>query len=82
MELREEIVQKIIERGSVIFKKEPSEINTDTNFIIDLKAKSGQMVYIISALETEYDVEINFAEVKKKKTIGELADYVVQLCIG
>jgi acyl carrier protein len=80
MELREEITQKIIERASVVFKKDPSELNADTNFIEDLKAKSVNMVQIIAVLEAEYDVQINYMEVRRKKTIGEMADYVAQLC--
>ena len=82
MELKEEIMQKIIERAALVFKKDPGELNANTNFIEDLKAKSVNMVQIIAVLEAEYDVQINYMEVRRKKTIGEMAEYVAQLCGG
>ena len=40
MELKEEILQKIIERASQIFKKPLEEFTGETRFVDDLKAKS------------------------------------------
>ena len=80
MELRDEILQKIIERTALVFKKAPGELNENTNFTEDLKAKSVNMVQIITVLESEYEVEITFMEAKRRKTIGELAGYIAELC--
>jgi acyl carrier protein len=80
VELRDEILQRIIERTALIFKKTPGELNEHTNFIDDLKAKSVNMVQIITVLEAEYDVQITFMEARRQKTIGNLADYITGLC--
>ena len=82
MELRDEILEKLIARTAMVFKKSPSELSAETNFVEDLKAKSVNMVQIISVLEDEYDVEITFMEARRKKTIGEMADYIAELCGG
>ena len=82
MELREEILQKIINKASQLFGKDPAELNENTRFVEDLNAKSTNIVQIITVLEDEYDVEITFMEFRRKKTFGEAADYVVQLLEG
>ncbi len=80
MELRDEILEKLIARTAVVFKKDPKELSPETNFVEDLKAKSVNMVQIITVLADEYDVEITFMEARRKKTISEMADYIAELC--
>ncbi len=82
MELKDEIMEKMIKRAAEIFKKDPSELTTDTRFIEDLKAKSVNLVQIIAVLEDSFDVQINFMEFRRKKTIGEAADFVTSLIQG
>jgi acyl carrier protein len=82
MALKDEILEKIIQRAAEVFKKEPSELNADTSFLDDLKAKSVNFVQIIAVLEDTFDVQINFMEFRRKKTLGEAAEFVAQLCGG
>ena len=78
MDLREQAVKKIIERACVLFNKKPEELNEATSFI-ELGAKSGNVSQMTTFLEDEFDVEIAFMEFCRKKTVGEAADYVVEL---
>lgn len=80
MNLNEEILEKIIEKAAALFKKNDSELNGNTKFVEELDAKSVDYVKIISVLEDEYGVEINFMEFRRKKTLGEAADYVAGIC--
>jgi acyl carrier protein len=58
----------------------PVEKLTDsTEIIADLGAKSANLVRIISVLEEQFDLEIPFMQFRRKKSIGEAIDYVVQL---
>jgi acyl carrier protein len=82
MGLKDEILGKIIQRAAEIFKKDPGELSANTSFAEDLKAKSVNLVQIIAILEDTYDVQINFMEFRRKKTLGEAADFVAQLCGG
>ena len=82
MELRDQILEKIIQRAAEVFKKDPGELSADTNFVVDLKAKSVNLVQIIAILEDAFDVSINFMEFRRKKTLGEAAQFVAQLCGG
>jgi acyl carrier protein len=82
MEIKEEILGKIIQRAAVLFKKSPSEIGPDTKWVEDLKAKSVNYVQVIAILEDAFDVQINFMEFRRKKTLGEAAEFVAQLCGG
>ena len=70
MELMDEILEKIIERAAQVFKKDPSEFSADTRFKEDLKAKSVQVVQIIAVLEAEYEVQINFMQLRRCETLG------------
>jgi acyl carrier protein len=82
MELKDEILEKIIKRAAEVFKKDPSELSADTRFLEDLKAKSVNFVQIIAILEDAFDVQVNFMEFRRKKTLGEAAEFVAQLCGG
>lgn len=80
MELRDEIMEMIINKAASLFGKDASSLNENTNFTDDLGAKSVNLVQIIAVLEEEYDVAISFMEFRRAKTIGEAADYVASLC--
>ncbi|MBT8338489.1 MAG: acyl carrier protein [Desulfatitalea sp.] len=72
----------IIQRAAMIFKKDPAELDENVHFINDLNAKSVNVVQIITMIEAEYDVQVNYMQVRRKETIGEVADYVAELCGG
>jgi acyl carrier protein len=82
MELKDEILEKIIQRASTLFKEAPGELSADTKWVEDLKAKSVNYVQVIAVLEDAFDVQINFMEFRRKKTLGEAAEFVAQLCGG
>ena len=80
METKEEILGHIIQRAAEMFRKDPGELNADTRWVEDLDAKSVNYVQVITILADEYDVEINFMEFRRKKTFGESAEFVAELC--
>lgn len=80
MELKEEILGHIIQRAAEMFRRDPGELNADTLWVEDLDAKSVNYVQVITILADEYDVEINFMEFRRKRTLGESAEFVAQLC--
>lgn len=81
MELRDEILEKLIERAASVLSKNISEFNENTIFA-DLDLKSVNYSQIITVLEDEFDVEIPFMDFKRKKTFGEAADFVNQIIEG
>ena len=80
MTVREQAVEKIIERCCVLFGKKPEEINEDTRFIEDLGARSGNVSQMTNFLEDEFDVEISFMRFGRCPTLGLAADYIAELC--
>ena len=82
MGLKEEVLEKIIGRAAEVFKKDPAELSADTDFVVDLKAKSVNYVQIIAVLEDAFDIEITFMEFRRKKTLGDAAEFVTQLLDG
>lgn len=80
MTVREEALQKIIQRCCVLFGKNPEDLNENTRFIEDLGAKSGNVSQMTNFLEDEFDVEISFMEFRRRPTIGMAADYIEELC--
>lgn len=79
MTLRDEIKEKLIKRGAPLFGKKPEEITEDMKFVEDLKAKSVHYSQITTYLEDEYDVEIPYMDFRRKSTVGEAVDYVLDL---
>jgi len=82
MELKDQILEKMIQRAAEIFKKNPAEMSGETKFVDDLKAKSVNYVQIITIIMDSFDVEIPFMEFRRKKTLGEAAQFVADLCGG
>ena len=78
--LRDTVLKIIIDRASEIFQKDRSELTDGTLFVEDMHIKSVNYVQFVAALEDELDVEINFVAFRKRKTFGEAADLVVELC--
>ena len=76
--MRDEILALIIEKGAYLWGKDVSELSENTTFE-EMNAKSGQITSITVCLENEYDVMISYMDFKKCKTLGEAADYVVEL---
>lgn len=76
---RDEVSSTMYAAVSAAFNKPAAELNDGTEFVADLGTKSVNLVRIIAALEDEFDLEISFAEFRKRRTIGEAIDYVARL---
>ena len=80
MELKDQILEKIIEAAATVFRKEPGELGAETRFVEDLGAKSANIVQIIVILMDAFDVEIPYLPFKRNKTFGDAAAHVAELC--
>ena len=74
---REEVVAKMIEYAAVAFEKDASQITEDTDIAEELGVKSFQRVSMSASIENDFDVMIPVARFGNFKTIGDLADYVM-----
>ncbi|BAH06342.1 acyl carrier protein [Clostridium kluyveri] len=68
-----EKIQKIISEQLGI---DSEEINLESSFIDDLGADSLDIVELIMAVETEFDLEIPDEEAEKVKIVGDVVDYI------
>ena len=75
MSIEEEVIKIVAEQ----FKIEESQINRNTKFVDDLKAKSIQIIEMCATMEDQFDIEIDMEEVRKNKTVGEAIDYIEKL---
>lgn len=79
MEEKKEIIEKIKELLTTMLGEgdysESSEYSS-------LDMKSVFYSQMINVLEDECDVEIPYMDFKRKKTIGESADFIVQIIEG
>ena len=76
--MNEQVLAKIIERGSNIWGVDSSELNGDTLFA-NMNPKSTHYSQITTFLEDEFDLEVPYMNFKRCKTLGEAAQYVVEL---
>ena len=68
-----EQVKKIIEEQLGVAA---SEISEDSAFIEDLGADSLDIVELIMAFESEFDMEIDDDEVEEISTVGDVINYI------
>lgn len=52
------------------------EINMESSFVDDLGADSLDIVELIMALETEFDIEIPDEDAEKIATVGDVVEYI------
>ena len=76
---REEIYKKLVARMGPLLNKKPEELTEDVRFDT-LGVKSVHYSQITTFLEDAFDVEIPYMTFRRKATIGEAVDYVLELC--
>ncbi|MBE6064290.1 acyl carrier protein [Clostridium cochlearium] len=55
---------------------DPEEIKMESSFVDDLGADSLDVVELIMALETEFDLEIADEDAEKVATVGDVVEYL------
>lgn len=79
MASKSEVFQSLVERVAPIFGKSKEDLTEEMRFFEDLNAKSVHYSQITTYLEDEFDIEIPFMNFRRKKTLGEAAEYVSEL---
>lgn len=77
--MRQEILDKLIEKTATSLKVDPSTLNENTNIKTEINLKSLELVAIISQLEEEYDCYIKYTELMHAETIGQTADVLTRM---
>lgn len=75
---REEVVAKMIEYAAMAFKTDAANINENTDISEELGVASTQRVAMSASIENDFDVMIPVARFGNYKTIGDLADFVME----
>ena len=68
----EKIRDILVEQLSV----DSEEVSMDANFIDDLNADSLDIVELVMAMESEFDISIPDEDAEKIKTVGDAVEYV------
>lgn len=76
--MEKEVLTKIIERASEIWKVDVATLNEDTEFAA-FNPKSTHYSQLTTFLEDEFDVEVPYLGFKRCKTFGDAVEYVVDL---
>ena len=75
---REELIQQLIEFAAMAFEKDASEITEDTDIAEELGVQSKQRIAMTASIENDFDVMIPVARFGNFKTIGDLADFILE----
>lgn len=75
---REEVVAKVIEYAAMAFQADASKINENTNIADELGVASTQRVAMSASIENDFDVMIPVARFGNYKTVGDLADFILE----
>ena len=79
MDYENEVREKLVERAAKLLGKQPEEITDEMTLEGDLGLKSTQLTQITIFLEDEFDVEINFMNFRRQKTVGGAVAFVVEI---
>lgn len=52
------------------------EISMDSNFLEDLGADSLELIDLIMALESEFDLEVPEEDIEEIETVGDVVSYI------
>jgi len=77
--VRDQISEVLYGAISGAMNKPITELSDSTQLVADLGVKSANLVRIISVVEDELELDVSFQEFSRRKTIGELIDYLVGL---
>ena len=75
---REEVVAKMMEYAAISFRADAANINENTDIAEELGVASTQRVAMSASIENDFDVMIPVARFGNYKTIGDLADFVME----
>ena len=75
---REEVISKLIEYAAMAFHADADKINENTDIAEELGVASTQRVAMSASIENDFDVMIPVARFGMYKTIGDLADFVME----
>ena len=75
---REEVIAKMIEFAAMAFNTDAASINENTNIAEELGIESVKRVAMSASIENDFDVMIPVARFGQYKTIGDLADFVLE----
>ena len=73
---REELFEEVKKLISDSMRVEMNEIKEDSKFIDDLGADSLDIVELVMAMESKFDIEIPDEDAQKITTVGEAVDYL------
>ncbi len=79
MDYEKDVREKLVERAAGLLGKKPEEITDEMTLEGDLGLKSTQLTQITTFLEDEFDVEINFMNFRRQKTVGGAVAFVVEI---
>ena len=74
-----EVLELMIPKVAALCGKSASEITLDTKLVEDLDMKSPTIVILISYLEDELELDIDFMKFRRNLTIADAAKYVASL---
>lgn len=75
---REEMIAKLCEFAALVFDTDSASITENTDITAELGCSSMQRVAMTASIENEFDVMIPVARFGNYKTIGDLADYILE----
>lgn len=68
--------EKVQSMISELMGIDKSKIKPDSNFIDDLKADSLDIVQMLIAMENEFGIEFDDAEMQNIKTVGDVVKFI------
>lgn len=73
---RDAIFEEVKKLIADSMRVEVNEIKEDSKFIDDLGADSLDIVELVMAMESKFDIEIPDDDAQKIRTVGEAVDYL------
>lgn len=74
------VEQRVKDVTARVLRLDPSEINMEDNFMVDLGAESVQSIELVANFEEEFGIEMDEDAALSVDTVGGAVDFIAKVC--
>jgi acyl carrier protein len=72
--------ERVVAVTARVLKLDPSEIQSEHTFTVDLGAESVQSIELVAMFEEEFDIEMDEDAALSVSSVGTAVEYITSVC--
>ena len=74
------VLDRVVQVTAKTLQRDPSEIEPEHSFTVDLGAESVQSIELVAMFEEEFGIEMDEDAALSVQTVGDAAEFIEQVC--